>query len=86
MIRKLIIIFGLSLFISSCSFFYKKNIYGLVERRSGDTIYTEGTSFYTKGNSIVIKQGESVNKIYSLYFYKEAFKLKENDNIRGNRK
>ena len=62
----IIIILSFAAFLS-CSFIYDKKTFGLVERRSGDTVYVEGTSFYTKGSSVVIKQGESSAKIYSLF-------------------
>jgi hypothetical protein len=64
----------------SCKFINDKKTFGLVERRSGDTIYIEGTSFCSKGSSVIIKQGGSSCKIYSLFYYREIFKVNKDDN------
>lgn len=75
----IITVFCLTAFLS-CKFINDKKTFGLVERRSGDTIYVEGTSFYSKGSSVVIRQGESSSKIYSLFYYREVFKVNKDDN------
>ena len=64
------------------SFRSKEKTYALIEWRTGDTIYIEGTSMKVRGNSIVIRKGNSEYKIFNLNLYKEAWEVKEND-IRG---
>jgi hypothetical protein len=58
----------------------KERTYALIEWRTGDTIYISGTSMKVRGNSVVIRKGNSEYKIFNLNLYKEAWEVKENDN------
>ena len=66
--------------IFSFRFSNRERTYALIEWRTGDTIYIEGTSMKVRGNSIVIRKGNSEYKIFNLNLYKEAWEVKENDN------
>lgn len=66
--------------IFSFKFMNKEKTYALLEWRTGDTIYVSGTSMKVRGNSVVIKKGNSEYKIFNLNLYKEAWEVKENDN------
>ena len=77
-----IIIVGFLIFsmIFSFRFSNRERKYALIELRTGDTIYVSGTSIKVKGNSVVIRKGNSEYKIFNLNLYKEAWEVKENDN------
>lgn len=77
-----IIIAGFLIFsmIFSFRFSNRERTYALVELRTGDTIYVSGTSMKVRGNSVVIRKGNSEYKILNLNLYKEAWEVKENDN------
>jgi hypothetical protein len=66
--------------IFSFRFSNREKTYALIEWRTGDTIYIEGTSMKVRGNSIVIRKGNSEYKIFNLNLYKEAWEVRENDN------
>lgn len=66
--------------ILSFRFSNKERTYALIEWRTGDTIYVEGTSIKVRGNSVVIRKGNSEYKIFNLNLYKEALEVRENDN------
>ena len=66
--------------IFSFRFLNKEKTYALIECRTGDTIYVEGTSMKVRGNSVVIRKGNSEYKIFNLNLYKEAWEVRENDN------
>ena len=77
-----IITVGFLIFSMIFSFRYlnKEKTYALIEWRTGDTIYVDGTSMKVKGNSLVIRKGSSEYKVFNLSLYKEAWEVKENDN------
>ena len=58
----------------------EEKTYALIEWHTGDTIYVEGTSMKVRGNSVIIRKGNSEYKIFNLNLYKEALEVKENDN------
>ena len=66
--------------IFSFRFSNRKRTYALIEWRTGDTIYVPGTSMKVRGNSVVIRKGNSEYKIFNLNLYKEAWEVRENDN------
>jgi uncharacterized protein YpmS len=66
--------------IFSFKFSNRERTYALIEWRTGDTIYVSGTSMKVRGNSVVIRKGNSEYKIFNLNLYKEAWEVKENDN------
>jgi hypothetical protein len=66
--------------IFSFRFSNREKTYALIEWRTGDTIYVSGTSMKVRGNSVVIRKGNSEYKIFNLNLYKEALEVKENDN------
>lgn len=66
--------------IFSFKFMNKEKTYALIEWRTGDTIYVEGTSMKARGNSVVIRKGNSEYKIFNLNLYKEAWEVRKNDN------
>ena len=66
--------------IFSFRFSNRERTYALIEWRTGDTIYVSGTSMKVRGNSVVIRKGNSEYKIFNLNLYKEAWETKENDN------
>lgn len=66
--------------IFSFRFSNRERTYALIEWRTGDTIYVSGTSMKVRGNSVVIRKGNSEYKIFNLNLYKEAWEVKENDN------
>ena len=66
--------------IFSFRFSNRERTYALIEWRTGDTIYVEGTSMKVRGNSVIIRKGNSEYKIFNLNLYKEALEVKENDN------
>lgn len=77
-----IIVMGFLIFsmIFSIRFSNKVKTYALIECRTGDTTYVEGTSMNVRGNSVVIRKGNSEYKIFSLNLYKKAWEVRENDN------
>jgi hypothetical protein len=66
--------------IFSFRFSNREKTYALIEWRTGDTIYVSGTSMKVRGNSVVIRKGNSEYKIFNLNLYKEAWEIRENDN------
>ena len=52
--------------IFSFRFLNKERTYALIEWRTGDTIHVSGTSMKVRGNSVVIRKGNSEYKIFNL--------------------
>ena len=66
--------------IFSSRFLNRERTYALIELRTEDTIYVKGTSMKVRGNSVVIRKGNSEYRIFNLNLYKEALEIRENDN------